>query len=201
MTKEYTEQELLDKIPGSWGEMTLSKYHDWITTADAPIESDSVDNMFVSLENSINVSSYFLGFSPDIIKQFPITTVNKINSKLAFLGSVPEPLKKPKYNWITKIEDISTNDWIIYLKIFDQLRNEDYRNFKLLVRTCCKDELTDEQLDNITLDEVETGFFLLRRLLRKYGISIAKSLKGIIMKQKMKTRINRLNPFNKNSKK
>ena len=207
MIKEYTEQELLDKIPSGWNDLTLKMFVECLSTNQI-LESDDVSELketfsdtVIEVENSIRIISMFLGMDKKIIEQFPISTITKMNTRLSFLVNKPEPLKNPKYKWITKIEEPDYNSFIVYLKVKEQLEKGSYDNIKLLVKQICLDELTDEQLDNLPMDEVETGFFLLRKSLMKYLKSMKTSLNKVILKERMRTKMRKFIPFKKISKK
>ena len=146
----------------------------------------------IAVENSIEIASIFIGVEPKLLEQFPLQTIKKIHDKLMFLSKKPEPLKKTKFNWIKKLDDPTYDTYITYVKVSEQLSNGDFSQFPLIIKSICLDNLTDEEVMNLPMDEVETGFFLLRKSLKKFLEPTINTLTTQEMKrrfwQKMKNR-------------
>lgn len=191
MIKEYTGKEILDKLPSGWHQVKLQTYLDSLLKVKV-IDKDEVDDVFLGIENSISVASVYLDLDVDIIRSFPISLIREINLKLSFLNKKPAPLKKTKYKWIKEIEEPTYDTFILYLRVSELLRSGDYTEFPTIVKNICLDTLTKEQVLELPMDEVETGFFLLRKCLMKSLNSIAMQHIVKLKKDDWKKRISTL---------
>ena len=64
-----------------------------------------------------------------------------------------------KYRWIKKLDDPSYDTYITFMKVSEQLNSGDWSNFPLMIKTICLDPITDEEVMELPMDEVETAFF------------------------------------------
>lgn len=193
-TIELSRKDILDKLPSSWAEVTYSDYYDKILKIIPEYEDNS---LLYAVDSYIKVASVFLDLSPEIIGEFPISIINDITGKLSFILSKPLPLKKPKYNWMTKVEEPKYESFILYLKVSEQLEKGDFSNLHLILKSICNDKLTDEEIFSMPMDEAETGFFLLRKSMVKYLKRMALSLALQSGKREMKRKVSRLIRFKK----
>lgn len=180
--KTYTSKEILEKIPSNWSEV---KFKDFLNIINIQINPED-DNIIDSMENIIKISSYFLQLDEEIVKQFPMVIINDILNKISFIANKPEPLKESKYNWKKKIEEPDYDSFIVYLKVSEQLEKADYTNLPLILQKFCNDNLEIEEINNMGMDEIETGFFLLRASLMRYlkPIVISSTRKAIRQRTK-----------------
>lgn len=190
-TIELTQTDILNMLPSSWADITLETFMNKFLPLRIS-DTDDVDDIFITMENSIKVASIFLNLQPDIIRQFPISTIKEINKKLLFLAEKPKPLEKSEYRWIKKIEEPSYDIFILYLKVSDQMAKEDFSNLPAIIKNICLDELNDEQILQMKMSEVETGFFLLRKCLMKLLQSTAHPLVMDLEKNKMETKLKKI---------
>lgn len=190
-TIELTQTEILNMLPSSWADITLETFMNKFLPLKIS-DIDDVDDIFITMENSIKVASIFLNLPSDIIRQFPISTIKEINKKLLFLAEKPKPLEKSEYRWIKKIEEPSYDIFILYLKVSDQMTKEDFSNLPAIIKNICLDELNDEQILQMKMSEVETGFFLLRKCLMKLLQSTAHPLVMDLEKNKMETKLKKI---------
>ena len=163
MTKQYTEKEILELVPDSWNKVKFKFYQDHLLKLDMTPTQDPLE----MLDRYCDIAAIFVGMSSDIVRQFPMTTINKITERLQFLNEKPKRLKETKYRWIKKLDDPSYDTYITFMKVSEQLNSGDWSNFPLMIKTICLDTITDEEVMELTMDEVETAFFFLRKSLLK----------------------------------
>ena len=190
MIKQYTHQEILKMVPGSWAEVTLDKYLNHIMYLKQ-IDTEVID-AYDAMDKGLEMASIFIGLPADILRKFPLETVKDINLKLMFLYEKPKPLEKTKYRWLKKLDHPSFDTFITYTKISEQLSNNDFSNFPLLIKSICLDPITDEEVMNLPADEVETAFFFLRKSLINYIEPSINKLTTDLLIQAYKTRLKRL---------
>jgi len=204
MVKEYSEKELLDMLPSGWNDITLEKFIKIITEVE--VKEHGEDMFLLNLENSINISSVFIGLDTEIIEQLPLQTIKKMDNKLSFLSKRPEPKEVTIYKWVKEIDEPDYDSFIIYTKMAELLYKPEkefkdmaYQNLPLFIRKICLDKLTLTEINQLPMDEVETGFFLLRKSLRKYLKTLETPLQMIVMKDKLKKKMKSLIHFKKSS--
>lgn len=184
--KEYTQSDILNKLPKSWKDITLEDFINKILT----IEIDEEDDLS-GYENSISIASTYLNLGVDIIKEFPMVIINSITQQLSFLAKKPEPLKNPKYRPIKNIEEYDYDTFVLFIKVSEQLNKGDYSNFPLLVTKATKDKIELEEVNKLSMDEVETLFFFLKKALKRYlnytSLSLMTKLVKIKTKEKIRT--------------
>ncbi len=185
--KEYTQSEILKMVPGSWNEVTLDTYINRLLQVKMP----GVD-ILDQLDASIDIASAFIGLDKDIISHFPLETIKKINQKLMFMDTKPQVLKKTKYKWMTKMDEPSYDTYILYIRVSEQISKNDFSNFPLVIKHMCKDKLTDEEVMALPMDEVETGFFLLRGSLKKYMQPTINILKTQVVMTSLRSNLQKL---------
>lgn len=188
MIKQYTHDEILRMVPSSWKEITLDTYVNKILKIE-DLNYDKDADAIMILENSIKIAAIFINLPEEIIQKFPLETIKAINKKLAFMSNKPEPLKRTKYKWTTKVEEPNYDSYITFLKVSEQLSKNDFGNFPLIIKTICLDKIDDEELMKMPMDEVETGFFLLRKSLKKYLQHTINILKGEMIVNKIKSKM------------
>lgn len=203
MVKEYTQTQIINLLPKGWSDITLDVYINKLLPIEIE-ETDEVDDMFTGIENTIKVASVFLDMDIEIVRSFPISTITLMSDRLSFTKVKPKPLKESKYKWSKNIDEPSYDSFIVYLKVMEQMGNKDFSNLPLIIKNICKDELSMEEIMMMSMDEVETGFFLLRKSLLKFlkhsALSLAMEMGKKEMKRKIKDLIKDLILFRKTSK-
>lgn len=180
MKQQLTTVEILNKLPNDWSEITFDFYLNKLLSLQITISDDPVDSMMTNIQ----IISLFTDLPVSIVEQFPVSVIKKCNDKLIFLSQKPKPLEKSKLIWKSELDEPTYDDFITFVKVTEQLSNNDYSNFPLLIKVMLKTKLTDDAILSLPMTEVETGFFLLRRFSLKYLKSTIKDLnsKLIVMK-------------------
>lgn len=175
-TKELTEQ-----LPGSWDEMYLK---DYMRLLDIQIKEHDpeTDNLFVGVDNIIEVLSELTDISVDELESVPFHQIQPMVEKLSFILTPPEPLNQSTINW-KKLEEITYDNFVTFLK----LSADPLHNLPQIIKGLAKDKWTDEQIANMSVTEAHTGFFFLRKYLRKYLKHTVFSLRATRLRQRMTT--------------
>ena len=192
-----TIQEIIERLPGSWSEMKLRDYqkiaHVKIT------ESDDAFNMFVGVDNTIKVISALTGINVEELEKLSMADLVKAANRLEFMAAMPDKVKNGKIKW-KQLEEIKYDDFVAY----NMLQGDLFNNMPTII-TCFsykekyKDGVDDmfvrftkEEIEEMGMDEVHTGFFLLRSIMMKYAdssiTSHVRNLVRILRKEKRLTR-------------
>ena len=179
-TVQYTQKEILEMIPEGWYQITLDTYINKLMKLKVSESDDALEVM----ENNLKIATVFLDLDIKIVEQFPMTLIKNINDKLKFLSAKPKRMSNSKYNWIKNIEDPTYDDFITFIKVSEQIENKDLSNFPLIIKVVLKTKLTDEEIMKMPMDEVEHGFFLLRKYTLNYLKSTMKDLQVRVIAEK-----------------
>ena len=140
--------------------------------------------------------SVLLDISPEALKSLPFWVLTRLSDKLSFTLTSPVPKDKSNYNW-KSVDEITTSDLLIMLK----LGNDLFGNSHEIIKSFCKDSLTDKQIDDMPVSEVVTGFFFLQMSVKKSMEDIQKSLLKRIVILMAKEKIKKLQLFKQTKKK
>lgn len=163
MKYKYTQGEILDKLPNSWSDIKFKTYLELMK-----VKVDGSEDPLEVIKTNIDICSLFLGLPANIIEQFPMSVIKAMNEKLSFLSERCKPVDKSKFVWKHQLMEPTYDDFITFVKVSEQLNAGDMSNFPLLIKVVIKSEVTDEQILDLPMDEVEYGFFLLRKFSMKY---------------------------------
>lgn len=179
MKKNYTQKEILDLLPENWSQIKFKTYLE-LMKLKVSIDEDPVE----ILNSNLEVCSLFLDLPTAIVEQFPMSTIKAMNNRLAFLSEKAKPIASSKYLWKTTITEPTYDDFITFIKVSEQINQGSLDNFPLLIKIMLKKEMTEEEILNMSMDEVEHGFFLLRKYSMNYLKLTMKDLtvKAIAMK-------------------
>lgn len=156
-------KELIKSLPGYWEELKLK---DYIRLTDIQVKEDNTDEftgLFNGMDNTIQVASILSGMEPNDLESLPMGDIGAIGAKLSFLSQEFIPSNKSSIKW-KDIEGCTYNDYITFLN----LSKDPIKNLTHIIKAFSKDKLTDEQVSNLSVQDVMTGFFLLRILVKKY---------------------------------
>jgi hypothetical protein len=186
MIKEIKQSELLKKLPESWDDVTL----DFYTKNLLKLEEKNIESLEDMYEDYIHIASLYTEIPAEMIRKMPMVTVQLIYDRLSFLSQKPLKKEKSKYRWIKKIQDPDYDTFIFYLRAIEVMAGGNFEIMVELIEKICLDKISREEIRNMSMSEVETGFFLLRKHLRRYSISSHNSLlrKAILMEAKEKTK-------------
>lgn len=185
---QYRTQDILDKIPDGWNKITFDFYINKLMKLSISNSEDPLDIM----DNNLDVVSLFLELPKEIIEQFPMSLIKQINNKLSFISEKPKRIKSSRYRWFENLNEPTYDDFVTFVKVSEQLEKGELDNFPLLIKIVLKDKLTEEEILKMPMDEVENGFFLLRKFSTNYLKSTMQDLQVKAITQKTNEMIDKM---------
>jgi hypothetical protein len=161
-------KEVYDKLPGSWAEL---KFKDFKKILDIPVsESDEMDGIFNGQDNSIKTLSVLSGVSVEELYQVDLVTITALTNKIDFIMVEPDPKQaKSSLKW-KEIDKISYGEYITFV----MLSQQPFKNLDLLIQAFSLEELTTDQIQELSMLEVYAGFFTLNQTVEKYMKTMAR---------------------------
>lgn len=187
MKKNYTQKEILDLLPEGWAQIKFKTYLE-LMKLKVSIDDDPIE----VLNSNLEICSLFLGLPTSIVEQFPMTTIKAMNNRLAFLSEKAKPTTSSKFQWKTSLTEPTYDDFITFIKVSEQINQGSLDNFPLLIKIMLKQEMSEEEILNMPMDEVEHGFFLLRKYSMNYLKHTIKDLTVKVIAQKTNEMIERM---------
>jgi hypothetical protein len=166
-------KELINSIPSSWDTLTLRQFQKIIDIV--PVEEDS---LFVGVNNSMKVIAALTGRSEEQISSMDIPTVTAMAERLNFMLTEPDKRGKTVLKW-KQVDKITYNEYVTFLTV----SKDPLHNLHTLIQAFSTNDLTDEQVLNLSMQEVHVGFFILVRHVRKYvkHLILIKSLRMLLI--------------------
>lgn len=175
-------KEILEKLPKSWSDITLNQFQTLSTT---PITENNDE--FDGIDNSLAVIAKLLNISTDDLESLPMKDINLLGNRLAFMVTPPQPAKTSIIKW-KKVDEITYNDFISII----QLQEKPLENLHVFVKNFSKIELSEDEILQLPVTEVLTGFFLYRKQQRQYLKASIRSTKIQLLKTRMKEKLHHL---------
>jgi hypothetical protein len=180
-------KEIYNRLPSSWDEVTLQKFRQLIAADKAQVEVE--DDFELGTERTVTLIAAFADTTANVIEKQPFTEVVKMMEKLAFLDTEIEVLKETRIKW-KKIDQITYDDYVTFQKYGHDL----YGNMPIIIKAFASPNmrLTEEEINQLNMPEVMTGFFTLRKSLIRLSTCMLLSLSLKWIKQKTKETVLRL---------
>lgn len=183
------QKELLERLPGDWSEFKLA---DYVKLGNIELEvDDEIGGTLAGLDNAIKIVAVIAGATIEELESMTMPEVNQLLSKVRFMTEHPKPLRSGKIKW-KKASDTTYDDFITFVT----LQRDTYNNMPLIIKAISADEMTDEEILNLPMDEVHTGFTALqsntKRLLNRMRISSGLTLLKLIVKETLNRWLRRL---------
>jgi len=151
---------ILTLLPGSWDELKLKDFQKLL---DVTIkETDEFEDMFVGMDNMLSVMSKLAGVEVKELEALPFASLQKLLTKLAFIQTEPAKKFKSSIKW-KKLDEITYDDYVNYIN----LSKAPLQNLHAIIKTFSKTVFTEEDVLEMSMRDVHTGFFLLRKMLLK----------------------------------
>lgn len=167
-------QELLNKLPSRWEDITLEQFQNLTETT---IHEDG--DILNGIENSIGVLSQLLQKPIEELEELPIRDLAHLTNKISFMSKAPAYGKTSIIDW-KPVDDITYNDFMLFTSIQDN----HLQKMHIFLKNFSNTKLSTEELLQLPITEVMTGFFLLRNQLRQYAKRLVKSTQSRLKKQK-----------------
>jgi hypothetical protein len=152
--------KIIEKIPTSWEEVTIRDYE--ALSEISITENSEADNLFVGIDNTLKVLSYFTETSIEELEKLPMTEITSMSKRLDFMMQPVKTEKKSKIKW-KKVEEITYNDFILY----QQFSADFFKNLHLLIPAFSKEKISEEEVLNLSVVDMTTAFFFLKKLAEK----------------------------------
>lgn len=169
-------KDIIKSLPGSWKEMKLK---DFQKVMDITIsENIEQENIFDGLDNTIKVISSLTSIPVADLEELPMKEMIEVTKQISFITEIPGDSKACSLKW-KQIDKISYDDFVT----FNTLAQEPLVNLVPIIKTFSVDKLSDEQVLDLNMEDVFTGFFLLNRQSKKFIRHTNIFLKKKLMKQ------------------
>lgn len=153
--------EILDKLPSNWSEVKVS---DFIKLGEIDIiESADFNNQLDGIENTLQVISVFTDIPVSELEEYTYLELLPMGKKLDFMLTLPEVKKESSIKW-KSISDITYNDFVVYQQVATNL----YQNLHLIIPAFSVNKISAEEALEMSVEEIHTAFFLLRKDVKKY---------------------------------
>lgn len=181
--------EILKKLPKSWKEVTLSQYQRLLPELTALTETatknfEEEDALYYITDSMFVYLSVFTGLSIEELTKLNSIDLIKLSNRLSFIDKQPDFTKETSIEW-KAFDEIKYKDLVTYMI----LHKSHIQNMHLIIKAFSKTELTDEQIANLSMQEVSNGFFLLQKLVRKSMSHSKWRLRKVYLKQITKEKL------------
>lgn len=181
-------KKIYDLLPGNWNDFKLK---DFQKVVDVEIsEGDEMLSSFTGTDNILKVISKLTDTPLEELQQLPYFQAGYLSEKLNFLSELPKTGKTSVIQW-KNVDEISYNDYVT----FQNLQHQSLQNLSTIIKAFSKNDMTEEQIGELGMEEIMTGFFLLQKVVKKYITNTKRSLIKKLIKQTIQEKIKRLQPF------
>lgn len=149
--------KIYNSLPSSWEDF---RFEDYLKCIDIPIKEG--EELTDDLDNTLAVIEAITGVSVKELEDLDMVTISAFANKLAFMKEMPKG-GKSSIDW-KKVEEITYNDFVSFATI----QKDAVRGMGDIIKQFSKNGLTDEEINEMSVQEVHAGFFTLRKYLRKY---------------------------------
>ena len=158
-------EEIYNQLPRKWSDITLQQFQK-LMKAKVSEDQDELNGIY----NTIEAIHQLTGVSHEEIEALSMLEVSALANKMEFLTQKMEfiDVKQCRIKWL-KIEEISMDKYIQFIQTPDHMVN--LANF---IKNFSTNGYTDEEIQELPIQEVMTGFFLFRKMLMKSIINSAK---------------------------
>jgi hypothetical protein len=178
MKRNY--KQILNDLPKDWSELKFEQYKKILDMGVA--ETDEVDDIFVGQMNSIKTISALTDIPVDELSELDYSIVIPMAKKIEFTLTMPEFNKKHSIIQWKKIDKVSYDDYAAYMMLTKN--PEDYfKNIVPIIKSFSVNELTDEQINQMSMMEAFAGFFTLDRYVSKFIKNMLLRLMRKLVKQ------------------
>lgn len=184
-------KELLHKLPGSWEDLKLE---DFVKVMDVEVSEseDYRENTWQGVDNITRVIGALTDTPVDALEDLPYVELAALSTKLTFMQKLPEVKKKCVIEW-KPLDQVKYNDYIT----FQSFQGKHLQNLPTIIKAFSKNDMTDEEIGNLSTSEVVAGFFTLQKHVSKFLRHTILCSRVKLMKQLVKENWNRLIPYRK----
>ena len=177
MTRNY--KEILNRLPSGWDELSYGQYKE--ISLVTITEIDEVDELFIGQENTLKTLSVLTGVPIEELRSASYDEVIPMANRIAFTTLLPEYNKNHSIKW-KKMDKLPYDSYVNFLT----LSKDPNKNMGAIVKDFSIIELSDEEVDQLSMLEVYSAFFTLRKYARRYFKNTINRSMAILMKQLIK---------------
>jgi len=184
-------KEILKKLPSSWDTFKLKDYMKCVDIEISEGHENEIDELLSGLDNTLSVISKLTDVSIKELELLDFNFIHQCGTMLSFMTELPKSVKSCSIKW-KSVEEVSYNDFVSFLT----LSKDAVHSLPEIIKTFSKDKFSDDEINEMSVAEVYTGFFMLRmyhrkflnRLIRKEAMHLIKMNLKIPIKLKFKNR-------------
>lgn len=183
-----TAEEILQKIPGSWSEFKLKDYIR-STQFERLVKStdDEVEALDIDVENMFRLIASIVDVPVETVRALSWADQKRAMDRLKFMDKEPGKKENCVLDW-KHPDDLSYADFVAFITLQEDMFN----NMPLLIQSMIKNKLSEDEIKELTMDEIHYGFFLQRRTYRKHRSHTLRCLAKRAIRQALKEMWQRL---------
>lgn len=170
-------KKVIELLPSNWSELKL---HQFKKMLDLEVSEDGdFEGLFDGVDNTLKVLSVLSGIEIEVLESMNIKDVQAMANKISFISKEPD-IKgyKNLIKW-KKIDEVTYSDYVTFIT----LSNEPFKNIELIIQSFSLNKLTNEEINNLNMLEVHSGFFLLTKQLKKFLLNTTRRTATKLAKQ------------------
>lgn len=150
---------LIEKLPTSWDDFKTGDYMRTIEIEiTQPAGDDDTEKQIANSDNLIKLIAVLLEIPYETVNEkMPIVVVTEMGKRLAFTAELPVPGKKE--SWFKDGEDVTYNEYTTLMSLL----KDPVRNMRECVILLSRKPLTMDEVNAMSVQEVYTAFFTLRK--------------------------------------
>jgi len=170
---------LLERLPDSWDSVTLKQFQD-LTGLEFKEQFDEIEG----IESTIAIISKLTGESVDEIELLSIREIMILADKLKFMIQPPAIAKTSSISF-KPLDKITYNDYISFI----QIQKNQLQNLHTFVKNFSTTELTEDEILQLPITDVLSGFFLSMKAYKKYAKRLILSTRINLIHQQITTKL------------
>lgn len=151
-----------ENLPTSWDNFRFEDYMKCIDINLSEGNLSEVDELFSGLDNTIRVISALTNVPLSELENADLSLITSLAKRLSFMVELPKEKSTSTLNW-KNVDEVNYNDFVTFIS----LSKDPIHQLPLIIKTFSKEPLTEEQINNLSVSEVYSGFFSLRKLALK----------------------------------
>lgn len=163
MKRNY--KQILNDLPKDWNELRFEQYRKILDLGVT--ETDEVDDLFVGQINAIKTISALTDISVEELSGLDYDILIPMVKRIEFTLTVPDFNKKHSIIQWKKIDKVSYDDFTTYMML-TKSPDDYFKNIIPIIKSFSVNELSDEQINQMSMMEAYAGFFTLNKYVSKY---------------------------------
>jgi|GEM_PF-6020814 len=170
MTVDVNITQITNELPSEWSQLLFEDYLYIMNN----LTEDGVSNQYMILNR-------LTGLELDVLHSIPYVYLNPMLNKIRFVYTLYVPTGKEKSTLNLKdYKEIVYDDFVTTIQSQNLLTD-----LPTIIKVMSKDPLTIEQINKMNVKDLQEGFFLYRKKLKKSLKRSVHSMKRQILKEKV----------------